>query len=223
MSDLRDLLRDAAPAYDSTVSDSLVEADLVRAHRALRRRRATRLSGATGLVAAAAIGALALVGPGEAPSGPSGGAVSAAPQTAGAVTLVSYTGDQPSGYTLDKIPAGWEIRDSSPSALILAPQGSVETDPVEGATSLEGTIAISTQNDTGVPSGVQLDDIRVDGQDAVIAHMKGAGDTRTLFAQQPDGSFLEIQVWDGLGWDNARIAEFAASVSITDDAQPTVG
>ena len=136
---------------------------------------------------------------------------------------MAYTGAQPSGYTLDKVPAGWEVRDSTPSLLTLAPQGSAEADPVEGMTSLEGTIAISTQNDTGVPTDVRLDDVRVGGQAAVIAHMKGAGDTRTLFAQQPDGSYLVIQVWDGLGWDNARIAEFAASVTVTDEAQPAVG
>lgn len=224
MSDLRELLHDAAPAQDLTVSHALVEADVVRARRALRRRRAGRLSGATGLVAAAAVGALALAGPGASPSGPAGGGATSAPQSgADVVELVAYTGKQPSGYRLDKVPAGWEIRDSNASVLTLAPRGSAEAAPVEGATSLVGTIAISTQNDTGVPSGVRLDDVRVDGQEAVIAHMKGAGDTRTLFAQQPDGSYLVIQVWDGLGWDNARIAEFAASVSVTDDAERSVG
>jgi len=53
--------------------------------------------------------------------------------------------------------------------------------------------------------------------------MKGAGDTRTLFVRQSSGTYLTIQVWDGLGWDNARIAEFGASVHVTDDATPSVG
>ena len=82
---------------------------------------------------------------------------------------------------------------------------------------------MSTQSDSGIPSGVRLDDVTVAGRPAVIAHMRGAGDTRTLFVQQDSGVYLTIQVWDGLGWDNARIAEFAASVHVTDAAKPTVG
>jgi hypothetical protein len=73
------------------------------------------------------------------------------------------------------------------------------------------------------PAGVRLDDVTVAGRPAVIAHMKGSGDTRTLFMEQSSGAYLTIQVWDGLGWDNARIAEFAASVHVTDDAKPTFG
>jgi hypothetical protein len=218
MPDLRTLLHDAAPTPETTLET--VDADLGRARRGLRRRRASRLGAATGLVAAAAVGALALAGPSGSPAPPSGSGLTAAPRTTtGAVELVAYTGVQPSGYRLDMVPAGWEVREDSASLLTLAPKTAPEREPG----TMEGMIAVSTQSDTGAPSGVRLDDVTVGGSPAVIAHMDGPGDTRTLFARQPSGTYLVIQVWDGLGWDNARIAQFAASVHVTDAAVPAVG
>ncbi|KAA1380390.1 hypothetical protein [Aeromicrobium fastidiosum] len=220
MSDLRTLLHEAAP-QPTAVSELVVERDLVRARRALRVRRARRTGIAGGLVAASTLAALAVVNPGSAPSTPSA-TVSTQPGDAG-IELVAYTGAQPSGFELDKVPAGWAVRDSTPSLLTLAPEGTSAPATAGGPTSLVGTIAVSTQSDTGIPSGVRLDDVTVGGRPAVIAHMLGSGDTRTLFLEQAPGTYLTIQVWDGLGWDNARIAEFAASVHVTGDAKPTVG
>lgn len=223
MSDLRTLLHQAAPQPGTATPESVVEQDLVRARRALRRRRASRLGAGTGLVAAAAVAALVVV-PGGSQPAPSGGGTTAAPRVGTpAVELVAYTDAQPVGYTLDKVPAGWEVRDNTASVLTLAPEGSAAEKPVEGMTSLAGKIAVTTQSDTGVPTGVKLDDVTVGGRPAVIAHMEGGGDTRTLFARQPSGTYLVIQVWDGLGWDNEQIAEFGSSVHITDDATPSVG
>lgn len=223
MSDLRTLMQEAIGSSDVTVTDSIVDADLVRARRALRRRRASRLSAGSGLIAAAAVGALVLIGPGG-PAGPTGTTTSAAPQPGSTVVdLVAYTGTQPVGYTLDRVPAGWGVRHNDESLLTLAPSGAVLSADSEDEPQLEGTIAVMTQSDTGVPTGVQLDDVEVGGEPAVIAHMKGAGDTRTLFMQQPSGVYLVIQVWDGLGWGNDQIADFASSVHITKDAQQSVG
>lgn len=220
MSDLRTLLHEAAP-QPTAVSELVVERDLARARRALRLRRGRRTGIAGGLVAASALAAMAVVNPGASPSTPTATA-STQPSDAG-IRLVAYTGAQPAGFELDKVPAGWVVRDSTPSLLTLAPEGD-DTPPAGGGpTSLVGTIAVSTQSDTGIPSGVRLDDVMVAGQPAVIAHMLGSGDTRTLFIEQSSGAYLTIQVWDGLGWDNARIAEFASSVRVTDDAKPTFG
>ncbi|MET0448237.1 MAG: hypothetical protein ABW004_07505 [Aeromicrobium sp.] len=221
MSDLRTLMHEAAGASDHAVTDSIVDADLVRARRALRRRRASRLSAGSGLIAAAAVGALVLVGPGGSTSGPTGTTTSAAPATA--VDLVAYTGTQPVGYTLDRVPVGWEVHHDDVGLLTLAPSGAVLAADSEDEPQLEGTIAVMTQSDTGVPTGVQLDDVEVGGEPAVIAHMQGSGDTRTLFEKQPSGVYLVIQVWDGLGWSNDQIADFASSVHITKDAAQSVG
>ena len=227
MSDIRTLLHEAAvlPDTDTFTAEAAADADLVRARRALRRRRAGRTTAASGLLAAAALGAFMIIGPGAGPSTPPGDATPAAPRsTTSGVELVAYTGAQPTGYRLDTVPAGWTIRDDTRGLLTLAPKGAATAEnTVPGATSLEGTIAVMTESDTGVPSGVRLDPVRVGDKPGVIAHMRGAGDTRTLFLEQPSGTYLVIQVWDGLGWDNSRIAEFAGSVHITEDAQPSVG
>jgi hypothetical protein len=226
MSDIRTLLHDAAvlPDTDTFTTEAAADADLVRARRALRRRRAGRTTAASGLLAAAALGAFMVIGPGQAPSTPPGDATAAAPRsTTSSVELVAYTGAQPTGYTLDTVPVGWTIRDDTRGLLTLAPKGAATAENVPGTTSLEGTIAVMTESDTGVPTGVRLDPVRVGDRPGVIAHMLGSGDTRTLFLKQPSGTYLVIQVWDGLGWDNDRIAEFADSVHITKDAQNSVG
>jgi hypothetical protein len=226
MSDIRTLLHEAAVAPETSTDtiEAAADADLVRARRALHRRRARRTTLGSGLVAAATIGAFVVIGPGGSPSDPSHGPATAAPRgTTSGVQLVAYRGAQPTGYTLDTVPAGWTIRDDTRGLLTLAPEGSKTEGTTNGATSLRGTIAVMTEVDTGVPTGVQLDDVQVGGRPGVIAHMKGADDTRTLFVRQPSGAYLEIQVWDGLGWGNDRITEFASSVHITKDAGPSAG
>lgn len=224
MSDLRTLLHQAAGPSDTVTPDAVADADLVRARRSLMHRRASRVSAVSGLVAAAAVGAFAIVGP-SAPASvdASPGSTQSAPSSP-SVALAAYTGQQPRGFILDQVPAGWAVRDNTSGLLTIAPEGSgAGQDDASGPTSLEGTIAVMVQRDTGVPTGIRLDPVTVDGRPAVIAHMRGAGDTRTLFAQQPSGYYLEIQVWDGLGWDNATIAEFASSVHVTGDVEASVG
>jgi hypothetical protein len=218
MSDLRTLLHQAAPAEHVTTTP-VADGDLARARRVLRQRRTRRMSAGSGLVAAAAIGAIVVVNPGSAPTAPSAQPSSS---TASSVKLVAYTGTQPTGYTLDKVPAGWKIDEDDISLLTLAPAGA-KLASTGGSGSFVGKIAVMTESDTGVPSGVQLDDVTVGDRPGVIAHMKGAGDTRTLFVKQPSGVYLEIQVWSGLGWDNQQIAEFGNSVHINAGARTTVG
>lgn len=222
MTDLRTLMHEATSLTEEP-TESIADADLSRARRALRRRRAGRFGVGSTLVAAATIGAFALVSASSSPSDPSGTSVAAPDRTGSAIELVAYSGKQPTGYVLDKVPAGWHVRDDTRSLLTLAPEGSPQGDVAPGMASLEGTIAVTTQFDTGVPTGVKLDHVTVGGRAAVIAHMLGSGDTRTLFVEQEPGTFLQIQVWDGLGWGNQQIVDFAESVHITEDAQPTFG
>ena len=219
MSDLRTLLHEAAPAEHATTT-SIADGDLARAQRVLRQRRTRRMRAGSGLVAAAAVGALIIVNPGGTPTAP---AAAPSSSTAPSVKLVAYNGTQPSGYTLDKVPAGWQIDHDDLSLLTLAPAGTKPTSTPDGVVSLEGRIAVSTESDTGVPTGVQLDDVTVGDRPGVIAHMEGAGDTRTLFVKQPSGVYLVIQVWSGLGWDNQQIAEFGNSVRINPGAQRVEG
>jgi hypothetical protein len=223
MSDLRTLLNETAGSSTPSTSADVADAHLASARRSLRRRNSRRISIGSGLVAAAAIGAVAIGGAGSAPTSPSASPSTTTSTTTSGVKLVAYRGAQPTGYTLDRVPAGWQIDHDDSSILTLASSGSPSDDARDGSISLEGKIAISTQADTGVPSGVQLDDVQVEGRPGVIAHMKGGNDTRTLFLKQPSGTYLEIQVWGGLGWDNDEIAAFASSVHINPGAVPIEG
>lgn len=235
MSDLRTLLDKAAgPIADPPTAD-VARADRARGDRALRRHRAARLGGGSGLVAVAAVSVFAITSLSTGVSTPSAPPAAASrttesgPSTLTGTALVSYTGAQPVGYTLDKVPAGWKVRHSTAGHLILAPTGSVEPSPpnaeaAQAGPNLTGTVTVSTQSDGGVPTGIRLDKVTVGGRPAVIGHTGGPDDdARTLFAKQPSGVYLQIQVWDGLGWDNDRIVEFAESVHITKDANQSLG
>jgi hypothetical protein len=236
MSDLRTLLHSAAgPIADPPTAD-VARADRARGDRALRRHRAARLAGGSGLVAVAVVGVFTITSLSTGVSTPSAPPTVASrttesgPSTLTGTTLVSYTGAQPVGYTLDKIPAGWKVRHSNAGLLVLAPKGSVEPPPANAEQArvrhinLTGTVAVMTQSDVGVPTGIRLDKVTVGGRPAVIGHTGGPDDdARTLFAKQPSGVYLQIQVWDGLGWDNDTIVEFAESVHITKDAKQGVG
>jgi hypothetical protein len=233
MSDLRTLMHQAVGPMAVTPENWIVDADLARAQRARRRRRAGRLGAGSGIVAAATLGTFAIVTPGILP-GSTSSATTAAGKSGTAkgagtsvtpmksTALISYTGKQPVGFILDKVPAGWEVKDANPAVLTLAPIGAKTPASGQGFTSFVGKIAISQEQDTGVPSGIPLDPVTVAGHPAVIAHMKG-DDTRTLFLKQPSGAYLNIQVWSGLGWNNSQITEFAAGVHVTKDAQLSAG
>ena len=177
---------------------------------------------------AAVVGALLIASPTPTVSDPStsAGTTSTGSAPTG-VRLVSYTGAQPVGYTLDRVPEGWDVESSGRSSLTLAPHGAGDdTDPSEGQPdSLIGKIDVSQER--AVPTGVTKDDIEVDGRPGVIAHMLGADGTPdgtlTLFLRQPSGNYLTIQVWSGIGWGNDQIAEFAAGVHVTKDASVTAG
>lgn len=226
MSDLRTLMRHSADLVPASVESSEVEADLARGRQALRRRRARRTSAGSGLLVAASVGVMVVGSHGfqPAPERLTPPASTVQPDRGAAIEMVAYTGAQPSGYVLDKVPAGWTVRDDTAGVLTLAPEGAVAPDAgPEGAVGFAGTIAITTQADTGVPTGVELDHVEVEGRPAVIAHLEGAGDTRSLFVEQPSGGYLVIQVWDGLNWDDEHLVEFASWVRVTDDAQVSVG
>jgi hypothetical protein len=235
MSDLRTMMHSAAGPISDPPTADVARADRIRGDRALRRRRAAQWGGGSSLAAVAAVGVFAIVGAGSSVSNPTTppgiASGSLAPSKLGGTALVSYTGKQPVGYVLDKVPAGWKVRINDASLLVLAPPGASpvpESGPVKKGVSEPiyvglDTIKISTQSDMGMPSGVPLDRVTVDGRDAVIARLKGGDDGRTLVAEQPSGAYLEIGVPAGLGWNNDQIVEFAESVHITKDAEEVRG
>lgn len=224
MSDLRIIMLEAAGSTPAPTDPALAEADVARGRRARRRHRVARVSAGSGLVLAAAVlGGFLIASPTPSPAGPS---ASVGGPASTSVKLVSYTGEQAAGYTLDRVPEGWAIQTSGQGGLTLAPEGATDDNvSSDGVVSLIDRIAVSQEG--AVPSGVVKDEVEVDGRPGVIAHMLGAeGDpdgTLTLFLQQPSGNYLSIQVWRGIGWSNDQIAEFASGVHITNNATVSRG
>jgi hypothetical protein len=225
---LRDQLADLAgsPGEPTTLQ---AEADLFRGRTALRRRRV--LQGAAGSTFAIAVAAAALAF--TTASGPAGGAAPLAGGTKPAVTtdsastatfqLVAYSGAQPAGFSVDKVPAGWEVQGITDYALTLAPKGAkprnsaepqgdvADTDP----DSFVGKVAVGLQSsdEKGTPAG---ETVTVAGRKGTLVDKGGA---RTLYLPQPSGVNLQIQVWDGIDWSVAQITEFAAGIHVNPNAK----
>jgi hypothetical protein len=179
MMDLHDRLgRLAGPATPAT--DDQATADLTRGRRALTRRRTVK-GAATGVFAVAAAAAVIAYGaagrPATHPAPPSAAAPTTAAQQPSTVTarLVAYQGQQPKGYTIDKVPAGWEIQGVDNYVLTIAPVTAKDKDP----DSFVGKIAVMLQSkdDHHKPNGInliiQIWDARGWSNDAIVAF--GAG------------------------------------------------
>jgi hypothetical protein len=208
---------------------STVDADLARGRRALRRRRAGRYTAGAGLVVAA-VTAAALILPGAfagndpaTGNGTAQGTGSGTAQGAGndaatsGARLVDYTGKQPAAFTLDQVPEGWQVQGADDSGLTLAPKNTADKDPH----SFAGKIAIMLSPE--VPADVKKQDVLVGDRPGILATMIDQTDGRTLFVKQPSGAYLTIQVWDGLGWNERTIVQFATGVHVNDGAQVTAG
>jgi hypothetical protein len=211
--------RIAGPVTDTPAEQAA--ADLSRGRRALRRRRAVQSAGAS-VFAVAALAAAVTYGTTTSGGGDGGESVAGnpppaatSPQTA-STKLVAYKGKQPKGFTLDKVPDGWEVQGVTQMALTLAPVGFGDQEP----DSFEGKIAVmlQSQDDHSTPEGEEL---TVAGQPAVLGPI-GVGGVefdRNLWVRQKDGVWMQIQVWDFRGWTEDSIVEFAEGIHVLPGAQ----
>lgn len=135
--------------------------------------------------------------------------------TSRTVRLVAYTGEQPTGFTVDEVPEGWEVQGSDESAFMLAPKGIADQDPQ----SFVGKIGIVLQR--RLPD-VTTKKVTVNGQPALLATMAGNARPGTVFIKQPTGAYLAIQVWQTLNWGEKEIVRFAEGVHVGKDARPIV-
>jgi hypothetical protein len=210
MMELHDRLdRLAGPAVEATTSQA--DADLARGRRALRRRRTVK-GAASGVFAVAAAAAALAYGTASPPA--SSVHPAAAPRPAVVSTaLVAYKGEQPKGYTIDKVPSGSEIQGADPSVLTIAPVDAEDKDPH----SFVGKIAIMLQSvdEKGTPTGTA---VKVAGKTGVLITPEGQSAGRTLYVKQPTGVNLIVQIWDARGWSNDAIVEFAAGIHVLPDA-----
>ncbi len=181
------------------------DADVARGRRALRRRRLFRSAGASAFAVAALVAVVAY--------GTSAVSHPATTPTVASAHLVAYQGAQPKGFTIDKVPAGWEVQGVSPGALTIAPVGAKDKNP----DSFVGKIAVmlQSQDDHSTPSGTG---VTVGGRPGVINGGLGTEHGKNLWVKQPNGIWLLVQIWDARGWTDADMVEFAGGIHVLKDA-----
>jgi hypothetical protein len=238
MTDLKDLLDLAlgdAPAR-THAGTMPVEEDLARGQRLLRRRTRNRVmagSAAVAVVAVAAIVPVVASGPGASGTKATGGsaparAVGSHPPASGSgsalagtgpvtdgIKLVDYTGAQPPGYTVAKIPDHWVIQGSNPFALTIAPANASSKDP----NVFIGKLVILQESfDTSHAQGW--------GRTEVNGHVAYYGvedGIASLVIEQAPGRWLDVQAPASLGWTQQQEAQFGAGVTILPTAQEGEG
>lgn len=227
MTNLHDRLATIAGPV-SAPTTAQIQDDLARGKRALRRRRTVQQFGASVFAAAAVVAAVSY-GTSTAgnPAKPTGGATAPVAQAPSATVpkpatvatrLVAYQGKQPKGFTIDKVPAGWEVQGVSATALTIAPIGISDKIP----DSFVGKIAVMLQSsdDHSVPTGTK---VTVAGRPGVINKPDGPGNSKNLWVQQRNGIWMQVQIWDARGWTQQNIVEFGAGLHVTKDAEQTRG
>jgi len=225
MTNLRSLLDQAGgPASPHVPPAALVQADLARAHRGLRRERVGR-GARGGLLAVAAAGVVAvLVQTGATPESPATPPQGSSAAGVGKTRMIAYTGEQPAGFTLDALPRGWEVQGVDSGVLTLAPAGIADQDP----NSVSGKVAVFLEALPAAATSDRLRPVRVGTTTGVLfeSDLNTDGDRlggTTLFVAQPSGAQLAVQVWAGLGWSDTDIAALGAAIHVTDAATVSVG
>lgn len=180
--------------------------DLARGRRLLRQRR---LLGLTGLASGAAVVAAVTVSLNPGSTSPS------LMQKTGEIALVAYRGAQPAGYQVSEVPSGWVIQGGNAYALVLAPQG----DNNKSIDVFVGKLVVMLQSKSVTGPGP--------GRPQPVAGRPGRfdvqGDTEILTYTDQKGAQVVIQAPTSLGWNAARLAQFAAGVQVLHNAKQGVG
>ncbi len=197
--------------------------DLARGRRLLRRRR---LAGVTATAAAAAVAAGVvplLISNGT--SGPAGGAQAGSTQQASApaagprgapIALVAYDGQQPAGYQVAEMPAGWAVQGGNAYALTIAPRSDTNSDP----SVFVGKIVVMLQSTDAPAPPTQGAVVAVSGRPGRLTVQDH---TQVLIYRDTHGHWVVIQAPTSLGWDDTRLAQFAAGVQVLHNARPGHG
>jgi len=239
MNDLRDHFQEIAGPI-STPSHDQIAADLTRGRRALRRRRVVQACTGSAFGVAALAAAIAVATSTSAPTAPEDRVVAGA----AAVQLVAYKGEQPKGFTVDKVPDGWFVQTSELGFLTVAPEKAKNpgpgvnpsADPVYDKNSFIDKIVIMLESkDQSGPSregkavkvgnheGVLLKSLRGETPDGPAPTAPGGDTGWELWIKQPSGVYLIVQVWQGVGLTEDQIVELGAGVHVHKDAVQGVG
>ncbi len=246
---LRDQL-DQIAATAPAPTPGQYDADLTRGRSALRRRRTFQAVGGSAFAVAAVAAAMSftLTGtastPGTTAAGPAG--ISTSASTAAGVKLVAFEGEQPKGFTIDKVPAGFFIQSDEEGYLLLAPDKAKDqpdvnpsTNPLVDPRSFEGKIVIMLQSkDASVPTEGKK--VEVEGKNGILFtnpladYPKGQRpswapapedekNTKTLWLQQQDGPWLNVQFDGQIGLTEAQMLEIGGGVEVHEGAEQGVG
>lgn len=111
---------------------------------------------------------------------------------------------------------GWELQGSTRYRLTIAPEG--DTTSPDDFSGKRVVMLLSASAEQKLPEG---EPIKVDGRDGVVSH-DGAADLLTYV--DADGRFVEVRARKStLGWSNEQLVDFAEGVTVTADAEATVG
>lgn len=210
----------------SAPSDDTVAADVARGRRAASTRR--RVLVTAGSVTAAAAGVIAFTVGATSPiqhtAATAGQSTIAISQDSGleadsaqqrgtlAVRLVSYSGQQPAGYHLAKIPAGFTVETSDQHNLILAPNGLDLPAPPSGMVDYTGRIVISQQESFAYDLAQRT--VTINGHPALIALSNGANPATEVRFTTGDHT-VTIQIAYPITLTDQQIVEFAENVTVT--------
>jgi hypothetical protein len=203
---------------DGAPSPEVIDGDLARGRQALarhhRRRTVRRSMAMTTSLAAAAVVAVAL-SQGSSPADPPPVAIKPSvttPTTSSSIQLVSWTGKQLAGFTVDRVPAGWQLANSTQYALLITPAGSTDHRP----DAFEGKLAVLTSSldAHGLGDG-RL--VSVNGQPGRVMDQGSYGLT-LRYNDAAEGFGVDIQAPLTLHWTDAELIAFAEGVHVTGDA-----
>jgi hypothetical protein len=202
MSNVIDQLAGLGTDVEQPAPADIVRSDLLRGRAALRRRRFRR--GVTCLGAAAVAVAAVAVTAGQPSPGP------ASP----GLDLVAYSGTQLPGFTVGKVPEGFVLQGSNSYSLDVArPDDQTHLDDHRGKL----VVNLQSKDQGSVPDGKAVD---VNGRPGTISKF----DPAAAQLYYSDGSHkIVIQAATELGLTDEELVEFAASVTVTAEAQATVG
>ena len=215
MTDLNSLLNGAAGGHRPTTGID-VDADVTRGRRALRNRRANLIG--RGAFAVVLMGGVVVAQNGGAFDGspPAKDAVVAVPNLA----FVAYTGEQPVGFSVTTIPAGWRIQGVNEYSLLLVPPGNDKPASDVELSSFEGKllVALESLDYVGPPEGAP---VSVGGLDGFVNRAEdGYGQLRWTNAA---GQQMYVQWPTSAGWTDKEVADFAAGIKVLSAAKATRG
>jgi hypothetical protein len=198
---------------------------------------------------AAAVAAISLSGTVGLPGNDTTTAGDRPAATAGAngLKLVAYKGKQPEGFTIDTVPDGWFVQAVNEYELVIAPDKAKNPgpdvdpskSPVYDPRDYRDKIAVFlASKDDAAPKGPF---IKIGDREGVVRKSERGMDTlpsgkmipepmrpdgdygASVYVKQPQGNFLVVQFWEGLGFSEQQMIQLAAGVHVDKNAKGGVG